>query len=348
MVKTPSLIDIVKLLPSRDLTRAAKALGLTPEALIRRVGSLESVVGSKLMETAAKALKPGEAGRMVIDHASRIFSQARDFTRDLEELAGLQSPEIVFGTDMYAAELPIGIALGRMATANSRLRVHAVIGDFEELSKAVLAGRIEFAIADTTSAERHPTRLAIEPVAEHRVFFYTRQGHPLTATKEHSLETLLVFPLAASRVPHRIAMHVAKHMPSAKVERETGDLSPSLMLDSFSVAKAAVLAGDAVGLAPLTAIEPELRSDKLALVPFDAPWMHLSYGLFYPRKRSLSRAAQLFVTQLRQVETEIQAREHRALSRMNLRRRPARKGARTNAAGSGTAPRRRTTRSRDR
>jgi DNA-binding transcriptional LysR family regulator len=348
MVKTPSLIDIVKLLPSRDLTRAAKALGLTPEALIKRVGSLESVVGSKLMDTAAKALRPGEAGRMVIDHASRIFSQARDFTRDLEELAGLQSPEIVFGTDMYAAELPIGIALGRMATANSRLRVHAVIGDFEELSKAVLAGRVEFAIADTTSAERHPTRLAIEPVAEHRVFFYTRQGHPLTATKEHSLETLLVFPLAASRVPHRIAMHVAKHMPSAKVERETGDLSPSLMLDSFSVAKAAVLAGDAVGLAPLTAIEPELRSDKLALVPFDAPWMHLSYGLFYPRKRSLSRAAQLFVTQLRQVETEIQAREHRALSRMNLKRRPARKGARTNAAGSGTAPRRRTTRSRDR
>jgi DNA-binding transcriptional LysR family regulator len=348
MVKTPSLIDIVKLLPSRDLTRAAKALGLTPDTLIKRIGSLESVVGTKLMDTAAKALRPGEAGRLVIDHASRIFSQARDFTRDLEELAGLQSPEIVFGTDMYAAELPIGIALGRMATANSRLRVHAVIGDFEELSKAVLAGRVEFAIADTTSAERHPTRLAIEPVAEHRVFFYTRQGHPLTSTKEHSLETLLVFPLAASRVPHRIAMHVAKHMPSAKVERETGDLSPSLMLDSFSMAKAAVLAGDAVGLAPLTAIEPELRSDKLALVPFDAPWMHLSYGLFYPRKRSLSRAAQLFVTQLRQVETEIQAREHRALSRMNLKRRPARKGARSNAAGSGTAPRRRTARSRDR
>ena len=76
------------------------------------------------MDTAAKALKPGEAGRLVIDHASRIFSQARDFTRDLEELAGLQSPEIVFGTDMFAAELPLGVALGRMATANSRLRVH--------------------------------------------------------------------------------------------------------------------------------------------------------------------------------------------------------------------------------
>jgi DNA-binding transcriptional LysR family regulator len=341
MVKTPSLLDIVKLLPSRDLTRAAKALGLSTDALMKRVGSLESAVGTKLIDTAARALKPGEAGRLMIDHASRIFSQARDFTRDLEELAGLQSPEIVFGTDMFAAELPLGVALGRMATANSRLRVHAVVADFDELTRSVMAGKIEFAIADTTSAERHPTRLAIEPVAEHRVFFFTRPGHPLTAAREHSLETLLVFPLAASRVPHRIAMHIGRSMPSAKIERETGDLTPSLMLDSFAAAKAAVLAGDAIGLAPLTAIEAELRAGKVALVPFDAPWLHLSYGLFYPRKRSLSRAAQLFVTQMRQVETDIQTREHKALARMNLKRRPARKAAKSRAAASSSTAKRR-------
>ena len=342
-MKTPSLLDIVKLLPSRDITRAAKALGLSPDTLLKRVGSLESVVGTKLMDTAAKALKPGEAGRLMIDHASRIFTQARDFTRDLEELAGLQAPEIVFGTDMFAAELPLGIALGRMATANSRLRVHTVTANFDELAKSVMAGKIEFAIADTTTAERHPTRLAIEPVAEHRVFFFTRPGHPLTAAREHSLETLLVFPLAASRVPHRIAMHIGRAMPTAKVERETGDLTPSLMLDCFSTVKAAVLAGDAIGLAPLTAIEAELRAGKVALVPFDAPWLHLSYGLFYPRKRTLSRAAQLFVTQLRQVETDIQTREHRALARMDVKKRPGRKTAKSRPAGSPTATKRRRT-----
>ncbi len=328
-MKTPTLLDLVGLIPSNDLTRAASALGLTPAALMKRVESFESALGFKLVDRAAKALKPGEAGRLVIDHASRIFSQARDLTRDLEELAGLQAPEIAFGTDMFAAELPLGVALGRMATANSRLRVRAVLGDFEELCRAVLAGRLEFAIADTTSAERHPTRLAIEPIAEHRVFFFARQGHPLAAGHDLSLETILVFPLVASRIPQRIAVHVAKSMPLAKLERETGDLSPNLMLDSFAVAKAAVLAGDAIGLAPLTAIETELRAGKVALVPFDAPWLHMSYGLFYPRKKSLSRAAQLFVTQLRQVETALQVREQRAVARLaparKRRRAPARR-----------------------
>ncbi len=326
-MKTPSFLDIVSRIPASDVTRAAKALGLTPAGLLKRVEKIESVLGFKLVDSAAraatkaatKALRPGEAGRLMIDHASRIFSQARDLTRDLEELAGLQSPEIAFGTDMFAAELPLGVALGRMASANSRLRVRAVLGDFEELSRAVMAGKLEFAIADTTSAERHPTRLAIEPVAEHRVFFFARQGHPLTSGTDLSLATILVFPLVTSRVPQRIAVHFAKSMPHAKVDRDTGDLSPSLMLDSFAVAKAAVLAGDAIGLAPLTAIENELRAGKIALVPFDAPWLHLSYGLFYPRKKSLSRAAQLFVTQLRQVETALQVREQRAVGRMNLK-----------------------------
>jgi DNA-binding transcriptional LysR family regulator len=318
MVKAPSLLDVLSLVPSTDLTRAAKALGLTPTTLLKRMEKFESALGVRLIDTAAKALKPGEASRLVMDHASRIFSQARDLTRDLEELAGLQAPEIAFGTDMFAAELPLGVALGRMATVNPRLRVRAVLGDFDELSRSVLAGKLEFAIADTTGAERHPTRLAIEPIAEHRVFFFVRRGHPLANRADVPLESILGFPLVASRVPQRIAVHIAKAIPLSKVDRDTGDLLPSLMLDSFAVAKAAVMVGDTVGIAPLTAIESEERSGKVALVRFEAPWLHMSYGLFYPRKRSLSRAAHLFVTQLRQVETALQVREQRAVARIGV------------------------------
>ncbi len=331
MATKPSILDLVRLLPSGDIARAAQALGLSPDALLKRVGSFENVIGTKLMDRAAKVLKPGEAGRLVIDHASRIFSQARDLTRDLEELAGLQAPEIVLGADMFAAELPLGVTLGRMATANSRLRVQVVVGNFEELVREVLAGRLEFAIADTTGAERHTAKLAIQPVAEHRMFFFARHGHPLAQTRDLSLEAILAAPLVAPRVPQRIAVHVAKSMPLAKVDRDTGDLSPNIMLDSFAVARAAIMAGNAISIAPLTAIENELRVGRLALIPYEAPWLHMSYGLFYPRKKSLSRAAQLFVTQLRQVETGIQEREQRAIARMSIKRRPRKSTKRTQA-----------------
>jgi DNA-binding transcriptional LysR family regulator len=333
MAKTPGLMDLIALVPSADIARAAKALGLDPEALTKRLLALDSTgIGARLVETATRALKPGEAaGRLVIDHAARIFTQARDLTRDLEELAGLQAPELHFGTDMFAAELPLGAALGRMASANSRLRVHAETSDFEHLAREVLAGKLEFAVGDTAGAERHPTRLAIEPVAEHRMFFFVQQGHPLVAAKEHSLETILVFPLVSPRLPQRMAVHLGKDAAHARVDRETGDLTPSLMVDSFAVARSAVMAGDAVGLAPLVALEQDLRARQISLLPFTAPWLQLSYGLFYTRKRPLSRVAQLFMTQLRQAEVILQAREQRALARLEGRKRTRRSASKRKA-----------------
>jgi LysR family nitrogen assimilation transcriptional regulator len=344
MAKKLGLLDLIALVPSADIARAARTLGLDPEALTKRLLALDSSgLSTRLVDTATRALKPGEAGRLVIDHATRIFSQARDLTRDLEELAGLQAPELHFGTDMFAAELPLGAALGRMAAANSRLRVHAETSDLEHLARAVLAGRLEFAVGDTAGAERHPAKFAIEPVAEHRMFFFVGQGHPLAAAEKHSLETILVFPLVAPRLPQRMAVHLDKAATHARVDRETGDLTPSLMVDSFTVARNVVTAGDAVGLAPLVALEQDLRAKHVVLLPFTAPWLQLSYGLFYTRKKPLSRVAQLFMTQLRQVEVGLQAREQRALSRLEggkkSRRRTA-KGKPGSADGaSGTSTR---------
>jgi len=317
MGKTPSLLDLLALLPAGDIARTARTLGLTPESLRKRLESIESTLGVSLLGDATRALKPGQTGKLVLEHAGRILAQAREFTRDLEELAGLQSPVLTFGTDMFVAELPLGAALGLMITANSRLRARVVIADFDELARAVLAGRLEFAVADTAGAERHPSKLAIEPVAEYPLRFFARPGHPLVAGAAPSLETILVFPLVMTRIPQRIAVHLAKAMPQARPDRETGDLLPSLAVDAFAVSKQAVAAGDAVGLAPLPAIEAELRAGKLVLVPFDAPWLHLAYGVFHPRKRALSRAAQLFVAQLRQVDLAIQARDERSRARVS-------------------------------
>jgi len=320
MPKTPGLLDLVALLPAGDIAKAAKAVGLTPEALARGLGTLESTLGTGLLANAAKALKPAEAGRLVLDHAARVFSQAREFTRDLEELAGLQSPELVFGIDGHVAELAVGTALGRMVTANSRLRVRSTVADFDELARSVTSGQLEFALADTSAAERHAAKLTVEPVADRRLHFYARAGHPLVAQAAPSLETILVFPLATQRIPSRIAVHLLHVKSVGRRDRESGDLSPSITTDSHSVSRSAVIAGDAVGLAPLAAIDSDVRAKRVALVAFEAPWLQTSYGVFHSRKRTLSRVAQLFVSQLRQAETAMRVRERSAPSRLRARR----------------------------
>jgi len=143
MAKSPSLLDLLAMLPAGDIARTARALGLSPDLLRKRLSAVESTLGADLLGSATRALMPAETGKLVLEHAGRILSQARDLTRDLEELAGLQSPVINLGADMFVAQLPLGVTLGRMITANSRLRARVVVADFEELARAVIAGELE-------------------------------------------------------------------------------------------------------------------------------------------------------------------------------------------------------------
>ena len=324
MAKSPSLLDLLAMLPAGDIARTARSLGLSPDLLRKRLGAIESTLGVDLLGSATRALMPAETGKMVLEHAGRILSQARDFTRDLEELAGLQAPVIRLGADTCVAQLPLGVTLGRMITANARLRAKVVVADFEELARAVIAGELEFGVADAAGAARHPTRLAIDPIAEYPLRFFVRPGHPLLSGAAATLAGILAFPLTTSRIPQRLAVHLAGVQPQLRPDGATGDLLPALEVDDFAVAKLAVAAGDAVGLAPVPAIEAEVRARKLVAVPFTAPWLTVSYGIFRPRKRALSRAAQLFVAQLRQVDAAIQARAARA-AHGAPRRKPAAK-----------------------
>ena len=330
MAKSSSLLDLLAMLPAGDISRTARSLGLSPELLRKRLGAIEATLGVDLLGSATRALLPAETGRLVLEHAGRILSQARDLTRDLEELAGLQAPAINLGTDSHVAQLSLGVALGRMATANPRLRAKVTIADFEELARAVMAGELEFGVADTCGAARHPSRLLIEPVAEYPLRFFVRPGHPLVSSSRPTLAAIMAFPLAMSRIPQRIAVHLAGAYPQLRPDRTTGDLLPALRIEDFGAAKLAVAAGDAVGLAPAAVIEGDVRGRKLAAVAFEAPWLRASYGVFRARKRTLSRAAQLCIAQLRQVDAAIQARAARA-ARQAVRRKPP----------SGARPRRR-------
>jgi hypothetical protein len=164
-----------------------------------------SGISTRLVDTATRALKPGEASRLVhTTIAARIFTQARDLTRDLEELAGLQAPELPFRHGHVLGRVAAGRSAGSHGIGQfTPARCIARPAISSTSPREVLAGKLEFAVGETTGAERHPTRLAIEPVAEHRMFFFVRQGHPLVAAKEHSLETILVFPLVSPRLPQR-------------------------------------------------------------------------------------------------------------------------------------------------
>ena len=66
---------------------------------------------------------------------------------------------------------------------------------------------------------------------------------------------------------------------------------------------------DILVVAELTMAESELAEGRLAVVPFNPPWLHLDYGFISRLNRTLSPATIRFKEIVRAIETELDQRE---------------------------------------
>jgi DNA-binding transcriptional LysR family regulator len=71
MAKSPSLLDLLAMLPAGDIARTARSLGLSPDLLLKRLGAIESTLGVDLLGSATRALIPVDTGKVVLEHVGR-------------------------------------------------------------------------------------------------------------------------------------------------------------------------------------------------------------------------------------------------------------------------------------
>ena len=144
-----------------------------------------------------------------------------------------------------------------------------------------IAGELELGVADTSGAARHPTRLAIDPVAEYALHFFVRPGHPLMSGAPPTLAEYSRFRWRCRE------FHSGSPCISPASRRSSGliarpAISCGVRSDDFSVVRFAVAAGDAVDW---HRHRPSRTTSAAGArgVPFEAPWLRANYGVFRSR-----------------------------------------------------------------
>ncbi len=77
--------------------RAAEALHLSQPALSQHVAELERVLGARLFDRLNRAVKLTEAGRVLEDHAHRLFATVASAREVIADLGGLKRGSLVVG-----------------------------------------------------------------------------------------------------------------------------------------------------------------------------------------------------------------------------------------------------------
>jgi DNA-binding transcriptional LysR family regulator len=275
---------------SRNLNRAAEALGLTQPAASRLLAEIERMVGEPVFLRRPRGVEPNALGEILARRARTVLM---DLAQAASELNGLRSGTggaLAIGAVTGPAVDIVGRAVEAVQDPRSRLQVTVEVDTSGPLIARLLEGRLDFVLARVPS-EMGAEALVYREIGEEELCFLVRAGHPLLRRRGLSLRDLRdchwVLQPPGTLLRRRVDllfMRLALPLP----ERVLNTSSVLLTLATLS-------RGDAIGVISASVAEVFAPKGQFRRLPplRDAPYLAVEpFGLIHLRERPLSPPAQ--------------------------------------------------------
>jgi DNA-binding transcriptional LysR family regulator len=278
-----------------SFSAAAKALGLTQQALSKSIAALEDTTGVRLFDRNTRNLSLTQFGEMLASHARNIDAEAQQFTRHVDDVLGVKSGRLMIGAGPTAAGHIVAEAVHRLALARPKLRISVVDGNTETLTPMLLRGALDVVVC--VQDEPHEDPLVIsEIISREPMRLLAGQHHPLAKARKVKLADTVQFPWMLGWRTTGMARHVDALFAAHKLK------APAASLDTTSVmfARRVLAYGQHLAVLPEHLFMPEIESGVLAVVPLDADirtWTN-PITLSYRRNSTRSPATMALVTHL--------------------------------------------------
>ncbi len=309
-----------------SFARAAGALRLSQPALSRSIQGVEARLGTPLFERLRSGTVPTDAGRLLILRARQIVQMAESLDRQVFTDRELQHEHVCVGVGPYPAQTIMSLALARLISANPGVTAQLLVRNWDDLLRSLRRQEIDFFVAETSTLEKE-SRLAIEPMAAHPLYFVARGGHPLAGRRGVTAAETFAHPLISlSRISPRVLEPMRAAQRKAREQGIPVRPFPAVECNALGVAMQVVRNSDAIMVATLPSVSRELESGELALLGSE-PWLHLRYGIVRLKGQPLGAAAEELVTLVREAERVTTLEEDRLVSRWTRRRKRPRRAA---------------------
>jgi DNA-binding transcriptional LysR family regulator len=290
----------------RSFGRAAEAMGMTQPTFSRGIAALEKGFGVRMFDRTNRRVAPTPAGQLVLARARNLLADAAAIRDAVADYQNLRSGRVTIGVGPYPLDISVIECIVRLASRRPLLEVEIIEGRWREFGTRLLTGELELAIMDSSFVAAD-SRFRIEALPVHQGCFYCRAGHPLADRSGVTLQEVLEYPLVGVRLPQRILPPPKPGTHGISIDPMTGDLTPHITMTSIATSRAIVTRTDGIGMAVPMQVAQDVHQGTLAILDCDTRNLRTSYGITSLRARTLSPAAEVFVSVLREVEEELAA-----------------------------------------
>jgi DNA-binding transcriptional LysR family regulator len=273
-----------------NIARAAEREAIVASAVSKRIAALEANVGAPLLVRGRRGIEPTAAGQALLRRARELLVAMERLHAELSDFAtGLQgSVHVVAAPSVLAEVLPEDI--GRFMAAHPGVRVSLDERVSPEIVRAVREGGADLGVLwDATAAPG----LRAQAWRSDRLCLAMREGHALASRRRIAF---------AEALPH-VAVGVAPGgMMDTMLRRQAALLGQPLAyrvtVSGMDAAARIVAAGLGAAVLPREAVQAQLGSYGLVLVPLSDAWALRRFVVLSRGDGSLTAAARALLEHL--------------------------------------------------
>lgn len=282
-----SLVTIVR---EGSFTAAAEKLFVTQPALSQQIKALETALGVQLFERRGRRLTVTAPGELVLAHAEQMLAQMQHLQDELAALQGLAQGRIRVGTSDTVCLYLLPPVVQTFRRLHPGIEIHLTNRPSAEVVALLVEGAIDFGIVTLPVSE---AGVETEYLCDRPEVAICSPEHPLAAQREVALAQLAQYPLLL------LEKGTTSRRLLDQLLNQTGLTPPIIELGSIEVIKRYVEIGLGIAVAPLLAVQDEVRTAHLH--PLTLPWLPVrALGLVRRRSSYRTPAEQRFLAVLQQ------------------------------------------------
>jgi DNA-binding transcriptional LysR family regulator len=278
--------DIVQ---QRSVSRGAQLNRISQSAATQQVQEVERRLKIQLLDRSIRPVQPTAAGKLYSELCRDVLRREEEFSAALDALQASTEGKLRIASIYSVGLSEVPHYREEMRKRFPLIEVQLELGRPEAVYSAVLNDRVDLGLVSYPETSRDLVTL---PWREEPMAVVLPPGHPLSANRLLNASHLEGFSFIAFDEDLSIRRQIDRYL------REHGvAVNIVLQVDNIQSLKAFLMVGRELSILPQCTVSAEVAQGRLIAIPLAQPLIR-PIGIVYRKRKTLNRAAQLFIERL--------------------------------------------------
>ncbi len=276
---------------AKSFRRAAETLHLSQPALSQHVAELERAVGAKVFDRLGRSVLLTDAGRILEEHAHRVFATLTSAREAVAELGGLKRGSLVVGASTTPGIYVLPTVIAAFQHRYPGIRLNLQIGNSALIEERIRRNELDLGVVGGHAL--HPGEECLAAGLLDELVLIVAPGHPWARRR-----SLAPRRLSECRLLTREEGSATRLVTERALQRAGARVGASMELGHTEAIKQAVMAGLGVAFVSVQAVKGELATGRLCRLRLEGMRILRHFHVIHNEGRSLSASARAFIALL--------------------------------------------------